>query len=548
MLPSTLRTCRGAVSVLAIGLALASVQPATTAVADTWSATAATALQSDIERFVADARRADAKAQADAIKAFYDNRDYQPLWYDGSRLSHRAQSLFAVLRRVDLQGLDPSQYGLPGLAQKADVGDPAARARMELKLTRTLIDYAGDLSAGSVRPSQTAPGMFRRPVRPDPRQILSEAGDAENFDNYLAGLQPTSRRYLQLKRALARYRALAAKGGWPEVTPGPTLKPGMKDPRVAEVRKRLMVTGDLKKTASDPNLFDDDLEAAVKRFQDRNGLTEDGAVGRNTIKAMNVLVGRRIRQIAINMERRRWMPNSLGKEYIWVNLADFYLKVVKDTHTIYTARLIVGKNFTRTPIFSSKLKYILINPRWNVPYSIASKEMLPKIKRDPDYLKRNKYELLGPDRNPVDPGSVDWSDVSARNFRYFIRQKPGRSNALGEVAFMFPNKFNVFIHDTNARALFGRTVRAFSHGCMRLQYPLKLAVLLLKDKKGWNMDRIRRVIETRKPTSVYLTTPIPVHVTYITAWADKDGTVNFRRDIYKRDAALIKALGRTASR
>jgi murein L,D-transpeptidase YcbB/YkuD len=245
------------------------------------------------------------------------------------------------------------------------------------------------------------------------------------------------------------------------------------------------------------------------------------------------------------MERRRWMPNALGKEYIWVNLADFYLKVVQNTETIHTARLVVGKAFTRTPIFSAKLKYILFNPRWNVPYSIASKEMLPKIKKDPGYLSRNRYELLGPNGKPIDPSSVDWSDVSTRNFRYYIRQQAGPGNALGQVAFMFPNKFNVFIHDTNARHLFGRTVRAFSHGCMRLQYPLKLAVLLLKNKKGWTMDRIRKLIATEKPTSVYLPKPIPVHVTYITAWADRDGTVNFRRDIYKRDAALIKALGRS---
>jgi murein L,D-transpeptidase YcbB/YkuD len=356
---------------------------------------------------------------------------------------------------------------------------------------------------------------------------------------------PTSRRYVQLQAALKRYRALAAKGGWKKVSAGPTLKPGMKDPRIVEVRNRLRVTGDLTKTSPDPTEFDDVLKAAIKRFQDRHGLTEDGAVGRNTLAAMNIPVERRIRQIEINMERRRWMPDDLGQKYVWVNIADFYLKVVQRTETIYTARIVVGKTYTRTPIFSSTMKYILINPRWNVPYSIASKEMLPKIKKDPGYLSRNRYELLGPNGKPLDPHSVDWADVSRRNFRYFIRQQAGPGNALGRMAFMFPNKFNVFIHDTNARHLFGRTVRAFSHGCMRLEHPARLAVLLLRGKQGWTMDRLQRVIATEKPASIYLPKPLPVHVTYITAWADRDGTVNFRRDIYKRDAALIKALGRS---
>lgn len=544
MLPSN-RTVRSAASALVIGLAVATASGAGTAFAESWSTDASVALKSNVERLVDRARGADNKAEAEAIQKFYENRDYDSLWYDGARVSRRARDLFSALAKVSDQGLDPKKYGLSGLMQKVETRDASDRARMELRLTRTLIDYAGDLSAGSVAPSRTAPGMFRRPQRPDPQRILSEAADAQNFDHYLASLTPKARRYHQLKAALARYRAIAAKGGWKKVSGGPTLKPGMKDPRMIEVRDRLRATGDLTKTSPDPKEFDAVLKAAVKHFQDRHGLTEDGAVGRNTLAAMNVPVDQRIRQIEINMERRRWMPNDLGTKYIWVNLADFYLKVVQRTETIYTARLVVGKTYTRTPIFSSKLKYILINPRWNVPYSIASKEMLPKIKKDPGYLSRNNYELLGPNGKSIDPTSVDWSEVSTRNFRYFIRQEAGPGNALGRIAFMFPNKFNVFIHDTNARHLFGRTVRAFSHGCMRVQYPFKLAALLLKGKEGWTMDRIQRIVESRKPTTVYLPKPIPVHVTYITAWADRDGTVNFRRDIYKRDAALIKALGRS---
>lgn len=488
------------------------------------------------------------KAETEAILKFYEAREFKPFWFgpDGRTNAHAA-ALFAALNNVAEHGLDPLQYGMPKLAETISADTDTQRAANELRLTRLLIDYGGDLHSGSVAPSRTAPANYRRPVRPDTGKLLAGAETATDFGKYLSGLEPTARRYLRLKKALVRYRALEEKGGWGKIDAGPTLKPGMKDKRIAQVKKRLVVTGELAAVGAEPESYDDALVAAVKKFQERHGLEQDGKVGRNTLAEMNVPVAYRIQQIIINMERRRWLDPDLGKRYVFVNIADFELKYVESDKTRYTARVVVGRTYHKTPIFSDRIRFIRFNPYWNVPYSIASKEMLPKIKKDPGYLARNRYMLLTKpldNSSAINPHSVDWSKIGRRNFPYYIRQKSGKGNALGTMIFMFPNPHNVFIHDTQSRSLFSREVRSFSHGCIRVQDPHKLAEILLKANGGWTVERIRKMAQKDDEVQIRLAEAVPVHITYITAWADYDGTVNFRRDIYKRDDNLIKILHR----
>src|SRR6185295_3400192 len=351
--------------------------------------------------------------------------------------------------------------------------------------------------------------------------------------------------------ALHKYRELEKKGGWARVDVGPTLKIGMRGPRVAQAKKRLLVTGDLAAMEGEPEVFDGALLLAVKKFQVRHGLAADGNIGAGTVTEMNVSVKDRVEQLVINLERRRWLAGHLEERYIYVNIADHDLKIVIKDHTVYTSRVVVGRPFHETPVFSATMQFVELNPYWNVPYSIATQELLPVIKKVPGYLQSNDYLLLtrmGDNNSAIDPASVNWSQYEPGNFPFHIRQKPGPRNALGAAAFIFPNPHNVFIHDTPIRSIFNLEDRYFSHGCVRVEHPLKLAIFLLKDQDNgqWTEEKIRKVVETKEHTRINLKIPIPVHITYLTAWAEQDGTVHFRKDAYKRDMTLRTAMSKVA--
>jgi murein L,D-transpeptidase YcbB/YkuD len=506
-----------------------------------WPAAAAPALKDRVER-MASAR----DAPAAAIYGFYAKRDYRPLWFAGGRLAPHGEALLRALGRAEEHGLHPAMYGMPRLADRIHGATGEDQAELELALTRAYLDFAADVAAGTVDNPRRIGRVFRDSRRPDPAQLLdaiARAGDAAAF---LATLPPDTRRYDALKSALAKYREIQRSGGWPIVSPGPVLIRGMRGSRVAMVKRRLLVTGELREVG-DAELFDDALVAAVKAFQLRHGLADGGSVGPETVAEMNVSVARRIEQIAINLERRRWLAGHLGERYVYLNIADNDLKVVEKDHTVHVARVIVGKPYQQTPVFSATMTHIEINPYWNVPRSIAVSELLPMIRRNPGYLAANDYLLLrraGDNSSAADPRSIDWSAISARNFPYAIRQLPGAKNALGTLVFRFPNAHNVYLHDTPSRSLFERERRFFSHGCMRVQHPVRLALLLLgrQDGGAWTEAHINAIIATRVFTVVPLQRPIPVHITYLTAWAERGGTVHFRADVYNRDAALKAAL------
>lgn len=480
-----------------------------------------------------------------ALLDFYKTRDYQPLWLEGDGLSAKGRVLTTVLRNARDNGLEPTDYDVGGIEALRLAKGEEARAQLDHMLSRALLRYGSDLHSGRLNPRNVDPELFVYPRHTNPFELLDSAAKSDDLGGLLASLAPDAREYRRLKNALSAYREIARNGGWKPIPRGETLKPGMLDPRVPLLRERLLGIGDLTASPGSGDLYDPALVEAVKRFQYRHGLDQDGAVGKKTTAALNVPVEVRIEQMLLNMERRRWMATDPGRTYIFVNLADFVLKVVDGDRTIYDMRVVVGAPYHRTPVFSGEMTYLEINPYWNIPPSIARKEILPKVKQDVNYLASERIRVFSGwdgEATELDPNGIDWSSVSASSFGYKLRQDPGEGNSLGRIKFMFPNRFNVYLHDTPARALFERTMRSASHGCIRLHKPWELAELLLRDDPKWTKERLDATLNSGERTVVTLPNPMPVHLTYLTAWVNKDGSVHFRDDIYGRDARLAKAL------
>lgn len=474
-----------------------------------------------------------------AVAAFYATRAEAPVWTEATEppvLNALGLAVEQALREADREGLDPDDYAIPAAST------PAA---LDRAVTQTLQGYLTDLQAGRVAPQKADPALFvyRRDV--DGLRLLEAVAGSADPGRAIADLAPANPVYRRLRRLLSEYRGLARAGGWETVAEGETLKPGMTDPRVSAVRRRLAATGDLTLPEVPTDLYDETLEVAVRAFQRRHGLDADGAIGTRTVRALNVPVEARIRQIELNMERFRWMPDEFGDDHVFVNLAGFELDYVRQGTTRLSMRVVVGRQYRETPVFSDRIRYLEFNPTWTVPPKIAIEDLLPKIRKDPGYLAAGGYQVFpagSANPQPVPAGTVDWSALGKGRFPYLLRQAPGKKNALGQVKFMFPNRFDIYLHDTPAREFFRRSVRTFSSGCIRLEKPLALAAALLR---GDDQDpgRIDAIVESEKTTRVTLAKPVPVHITYLTAWIGEGGTVEFRDDVYGRDALLAKALG-----
>ena len=344
-----------------------------------------------------------------------------------------------------------------------------------------------------------------------------------------------------LENALSQYRQLAAQGGWPQVPVGPTLHEGDQDERIPLLRERLVASADLAAPAGHQgDLFDGLLKEAVQRFQTRHGLTADGVVGIRTLTALNVPIAERIRQLAASLERCQPLPSLLERRHILVNIADFTLKLYEDGKLLLSMPVIVGKTYRQTPVFNGRISSLVLNPSWEVPHSIAIKDILPKIKKDPGYLNQLHLRVFQGWKTSaeMDPSTIAWTGLSPARFPYRLRQDPGPANALGRVKFLFPNPYDVYLHDTPARELFQKDARAFSSGCIRIAKPLDLAVYLLQGTRLSSMDALTAALSREKTQSVALPLPIAVHIAYMTAWVDREGTIQFRPDIYNRDPAL----------
>lgn len=490
-----------------------------------------------------DAARATAGGEASdaGVRGFYEMRLYQPLWVSAEGLNPQGERLIAAFAAAADHALDPSEYRaieLAALAASA-TGDDALAA-LEVTLSNAFVVYANHLTSGRVKPNEVNKALNLFPRAPDPSVLLEYIESGEDFDLALESLAPNTPNYARLKDALADYRAKAAAGGFTPLAEGETLKPGMTDPRLDALRLRLAQQDLFVAGSHAGDVYDGALVEAVKLFQERHGLEVDGVLGKATLAELNVPIETRIAQIELNMERRRWMPDDLGERYVFVNLADQNLKLVENDKTIHTTRVVVGKPYHATPVFSDAITYAEVNPFWTVPVSIATSEYLPMLQKDPGALAGKGIRVFSGTRE-IDPWSVAWGSYGRGNFPFTLRQDPGDGNALGRVKYMFPNKFNIYIHDTPSKALFSRAQRSFSHGCIRAENPFDLgAVLLARD--GWDRERLLAVRDSGERRVIKLKEPVPVHLTYLTAWVNKDGSVHFRKDIYDRDTVLARAI------
>ncbi len=484
-----------------------------------------------------------------ALVMIYEELGLRPLWMTPEGPSQRAETIYRTLEDAGREGLEPMDYGIEQLSRLWPGRDANTRASLDILLTLGLVAYAADVHDGRVQPHENNPTLFAHAAdeQLDPLSIVTDALNAPDIGKFLRSLPPINRHYCFLRHTLARYRRIAEDGGWPRIPAGPVLKPGMRDPRLPLIRRRLAATGDLPVDAINVNFFGETLLDAVKRFQYRHALETDGIIGRDTLAAMNIPLAKKIETIKLSMERWRWVSNDMGRSYIIVDIAGFILAGIEENEVRIHMPVVVGKQYHETPVFSDAIKYIVFNPYWNIPPSIARREMLPQLRRDRSYLAKENIRLFsgwGADAVELDPMAIDWDKITPRQMnRYKLRQDPGPTNALGYVKFVFPNTYNVYLHDTPARNLFSRPERAFSHGCIRVSRPRELAVYVLGGKaQGWDRRRVDDIIASGEHTIVRLKKPLPIHIVYQTVWRDMQGLVHFNRDIYGRDALLAKAL------
>lgn len=456
-----------------------------------------------------------------ALQQFYSKRQYQPLWTSGFRLNPAGESVMRVLSGAAEEGLNPEDYLVAPIAARSAKNDSTAAAELDVLVSLAVVRYAQAVGWGVTIPSEVDRDNFYDRRTFDPAAVLQQVAEARDPAATLRAFEPQTFVYRELKQALAELRAIQARGVWKTMSTGPTLKMGDSGPRVVELRSELIARGDLAAGAAESMTFDADLAAAVKRFQYRHGLTGDSVCGPAVIAEINVPVTTRIQQVRLAMERLRWLPPISSGRRIAVNIADFRAYVFDGDSITFETAAVVGKRYHETPMFTASMTYVVINPYWNVPASITRAEIMPKIKADPQYLTKNHMEMNG----------------------NVVRQLPGPWNSLGRFKFMFPNPHNIYLHDTPSRTLFSLADRAFSHGCVRLQKPAELAALLLKEQ-GWTPERIQATVATGQQTVVTLDQPIPVTISYATAFRTPDGLLHYTRDVYGRDAKLVAALQR----
>ncbi|HQI80054.1 MAG TPA: L,D-transpeptidase family protein [Deltaproteobacteria bacterium] len=484
------------------------------------------------------------------LSELYQRRGYRPIWLDPAWV----EQLLSAIEETYAEGLDPRAYHVEEIRSLQEeilsglFPDAATTAALDILLTDAFILLAHDLSCGREDPVTHHPQWnLKQQVRgSDPILFLEDALNSPSLTQAARSWRIDHPYYDRLKNALARYRAFRATGGWESVPPGPALKTGMKDPRVASLRRRLAVTDPVGEDPADPEVFDETLEGAVMLFQRRHGLKQDGVAGAGTLEAMNVPLEDRIDQIRVNLERARWVLRGVEETFVLVDIAGFRVFYSKDGRIVFSCRAQVGRPYRDTPVFRSEITHVEINPAWVVPPTIFEQDVLPAVRKNPRYLSKNGLTILDSRGRPVDPSSVDWSRYPGQRFPYTLRQKPGPKNALGRIKIMFPNAYFVYLHDTPYKELFSREDRTFSSGCIRLERPFELAELLLDNPSRWGMDGLMRAKGELRTRTVYLPRPIPILLLYWTVEVDEAGTVYFKKDPYLRDAGVLDGLGRDA--
>ena len=487
------------------------------------------------------------------LARFYEKRNNELVWFNNGKLNKNGRELIHQLERADEEGLSGKFYDLPGIKSEINYlklsEDETLHklAALDLKLTNAYMSFASDISTGKVNPEDLNVVWETNTEHRNFSEYLKRAIENNKVEESLINLRPAHKQYKLLVEAHKKLSAKKNNGSW--ILPGnniPTLEEGDSLPEVVHIKKRLSSSGYLVEDDSsyiNSLLFDMQLTLAVKNFQRHHGLKADGVVGANTLAEMNKPIEYRLAQIRLNLDRLRWLPNSVGNRDIIVNIPDYKLQYFENNELAQEMGVVVGKTANYTPALKDTITYLVFNPTWNVPYSIATEEMLPKIKADPSYISRNNFKLLRGSYlsdDEINPDSVNWYEITADNFPFFIVERPGNGNALGRVKFILPNNYSIYLHDTPADHLFNRSKRDFSHGCIRLEKPFLLAKLLLESEMtSYEIDRMLASNETQ---TVVLDKPVAVHLVYQTAWIDDFGELQFRNDIYGFDRMSFSLL------
>lgn len=476
----------------------------------------------------------------------YKHRDYEPLWITKNAIDPTIYKLVERLEQSASHGLNPVHYHAGTIQQYLALKAPSAQQLAELDVIATiaLSSYAHDLSIGRYEPQLIDPNWQLDAPNKDWKNLLF-LDDAAAMVNQLSSIAPQHRQYQILQKWLVYYKELADKEGDIRIAAGEPLRRGDEGPRVAQLRARLIQLGDIRFSTRRVNedYFDDDLRAALKRFQTRHDLHADGAAGPNTIRALNVSLATRAKQISYNLERWRWLPSQLEDNRIWVDLTDYTAEVHLDDN-VETMNVVIGKPERKTNVFYGKMTYMVANPTWRVPMRIARENLLPKLQKNPNYLAKHGFQVYDSwsiGAKPLDPTTIDWKAIEPDDLSYRFEQAADDDNALGAYKFMFPNKYDIYLHDTPAKYLFRQKRRAYSSGCIRVEHPDELADLLVaSDKK--RTQELSQARQSRTTQVVSLPQALPVYLVYFTVMPDSSGMPEFREDVYDRDTLMSEAM------
>jgi murein L,D-transpeptidase YcbB/YkuD len=472
------------------------------------------------------------------LTTVYERFSYDPLWSEGSRAKKRGKALETVVGFAEAQAISADALLAKLQSVKARALTPEQAAQADIALTIEAINLAAAFRSGAVARKDLGQSWVMRAETVDPLPDFIAALDSGDISGFYEALPPTNPQYKALTAALQRYRALAAQGGWPTIPEGKEILLDQEDARIAVLATRLRAEGYLSTASTDPT----HLDAAIRQFQTRNGLEPDGRIGRGTLAALNISAGTRVAQIAANLERWRHTPRDLGADFIAVNSAATHLDVMRDGKSTLRLRVVAGDKGHATPILSATVTGVTFNPRWEIPASIARKEILPKLKKNPNYLAENNMVVV--DGYEGDPSGQyhDWSQYSAQSFPLRLRQRAGSDNSLGLIKLQMTNPYNIYLHDTPAKKYFARDERHLSHGCIRVERPEELAENVLSNTPAWDAETINAAISTGRTQTAALKTPMPVYIFYWTVFAE-GGALNFRNDVYNRDKPLAEKLG-----
>jgi murein L,D-transpeptidase YcbB/YkuD len=471
------------------------------------------------------------------VRGFYRAREGEPLWINSRGLNARGRSAVEALGNAHTEGLDPDRYAVPMIETLADSGGDVDNQRradrlrdLELLLTSRYLLYLEDLAIGSVEPQLSLPDSMWH------LQRLESIASGEDPGDLSAGFLPPTEEYAALREALARYQAIADDGGWGTVLESEGAE------AVSALRNRLIAEQDPVESAlaaeapAAASTLDAKLEQALRQFQTRHALEETGELDAATREALNVPVEDRLQSLRVTMDRWRALPRDFGDLYVFVNIPAYELRVVENDQQLLDMKVVVGKDVHPTPVMSDTMEYIVVNPYWNVPESILKAEILPAVREDENYLAKQNMEIVDREGDQPQVINTELVDFDDEEFPYHVRQRPGPSNALGRVKFMFPNAQNIYLHDTPAGALFDRTARAFSHGCVRVEKPMELAHLILGKTTDMTAAEFDALAGQGAEKHIRLDRGVPVYLAYLTAAVDDEGSVRFLPDLYDRDS------------